>query len=137
METTEKAIAGTITIRMDITQEFLSDLLVTAFDGSYGGSWYWARPNIQSPEQGAKYWLETDGDLWTVCHIRDLEDPDRKFKVDHQVLIRGIEKLFEPGVLPGRGDIRNAVLAQDSGNIDVDAADVIVQLGCFGELVYG
>jgi hypothetical protein len=136
-----KEIAGQVQVSLDITRGFLSDILVTAFDGGYGGSWYWARPHMQTPEQGPKFWLEVDGDYWMAVHIIESDvsegDSPRAFYINHHTLLLGLNKLFQPGVLPKRGDIRSAVIAQEAGNIDSDAADVIVQLACFGELVYG
>lgn len=128
-------------VTLALTQEFLSDILVTAFDGSYGGSWHWAAPVVRGTRSAWK--VDKDTDTWLSVHITEKFDEDEAtqpgdtWKVDHAMLARGIQRLFTPGVLPRRGDIRNAVLEQDAGNIDSDGADVLVQLAVFGELVYG
>ena len=61
--------------------------------------------------------------------------PARKFTLTDALIARGCRLLLEPGILPRRGDLRTAVLEQDAGDIDGPGADVIVQLGCFAEVL--
>jgi hypothetical protein len=127
-----------VNVTLELSEEFLSDILVTAFDGSCGGSWYWAQPDCAD-------WLELSVpneacSTWLSVKVREQEasgDKAKRFKLDHEALVKGIELLFKPGVLPKRSDIRNAVLQQEAGDIDIDGADVLVQLACFGALIYG
>ena len=125
-----------VTIELNITEEFLSDILVGAFDGAYGACWYWAQPRSKDGAHPFK----VDGDLWRSVTIIEKESSGEIYKsgvVDYERLLRGIKKLFEPGVLPKRSDVRNAILQNDGGQLDAEGFDIIVQLAFFGELVYG
>lgn len=125
-----------VTVALLLTTEFLSDILVIAFDGAYGGCWYWARPAADKPHEKV---FTIEGDTWWAVRIteKDPEGKRRTWNVDHARLVKGISKLFEPKVLPKRGDIRSAIIQIDAGQIDAEGADIIVQLAVFGELVYG
>ena len=142
-------MSNKVTIELELSEEFLSDILTIAFDGDYGGCWYWARPcelrenkdgevlsawEIDPPSKGVK--AGVNNLMWRSVSIKDRET-DNVFVVTHSALTRGIQELFKPGVLPKRGDIRDAILKQDSGQIDVEGADVIVQLGVMGAVIYG
>lgn len=127
-----------VTIELKLGEQFLSDVLVTAFDGQYGGCWYWAEAYSDKA-------FAFTGDRWDYVTIREKVDgeptqPLKHWKVDHALLAKGIETLFDTGskVSPVmRHSLREAVLAQDAGNIDASDADVLVQLAVFGEMVYG
>lgn len=129
----------TITIPITLTTEFLSDILTTAFDADFGGCWYWAEPYAKKGDDDPWH-IDADGNTWLSVTVAEKEasgDRRKAKRVDHAMLVQGIKKLFEPGILPGRGDIRSAVQNLDAGHIDADAADVLVQLGFFGTTVYG
>jgi hypothetical protein len=131
--TTSKTV--TVPVELTFTEKFLSDLMVTAFDAHHGGSWFWAEPKDPSSEIPA---FEIDGEIWrSVNIIQSEEDPAHDYKVTHDTLIAGIKKLFEPGVLPRRGDLRGQLTKGDDADLDASDADVIVQLGVFGETIYG
>ena len=39
-----------ISVEMEFSEEFLSNILITGFDAHYGGCWYWAGPDrVHSP----------------------------------------------------------------------------------------
>lgn len=121
-------------IQREIPEQMLSDILVTAFDGGYGACWYWAEPAKEG-------WLQIDDKgEWLSVTIKEQEEggsgKEGPFTVSLETIGKGIEKLFEDGVLPRRGDIRNEILSPDCA-LDAEGADIVVQLGLFGELVYG
>ncbi len=132
----------TITMTKTLPDGFLSDVLITAFDGSYGGCWYWAKPDLRRNDGR---WLTTGPDgTWQSCLIT--LDPEGSTScaerlmqeagvlVNHDVIAQGITKALADGRYPS---INEAVLTVDAGCIDADDADVIVQLAVFGEVVYG
>lgn len=132
------AMTAIVTARVTLTfdDEFLSNLLITAFDGQYGSSWFWA-------EAVGKDWLtEVVGDdelLWKSCHIIEkephTENARRKSAViDHNALGRGIMLLLQH---EGYTNLKIALLERDSGQIDANGADTIMQFTVFGEEVYG
>lgn len=132
----------TITLKRTLDDEFISNVLITAFDGSYGGCWYWCEADTK--------FLTTmkamgDDSLWTECRIRheDETGPEGAFckhVVDAEVIRVGIQRILDDPDFCGqhiREYVAQGVSERDAGHIDADAADVIVQAGLFGELVYG
>ncbi len=125
------------------TEQECSDILITAFDSAYGGCWYWARP-----EGGRESWvIDNDGqsvnDLYRAVHIVESDDdgPQRVFVVDHAVITRGLRRLVEGDCTFGGKpwENRKHILGSlsDPGDIDAGIADVIVQAGLWGDIVYG
>lgn len=133
----------TVMLTKELDEEFLSDVMITAFDGQHGGCWYWAQPHNGS-------WLETNGDtnvltvIWQRVCIKEIEPSElhegQVAYVDHAMLAQGISRLLN-GDVKVRDDIREAIWRgvneMDGGEIDIDAADVIVQAALFNEIVYG
>lgn len=119
-------------IEVELTDEFIDSVLVTAFDGSYGGCWYWCRPFGWN-------WVTTDEEkLWLSCRVQDSED-DHVFTVDRAAVERGIKRILS-GEVGIRSDLHAQVAESVSSgdpDIDADAADCIVQAGVLGKLVYG
>lgn len=89
-----------------VTEEFLSDILITAFDVSYGSAWDWFEPS-DGPYHD-KFWLLTKTDNghssstnpWMRVRVRlheETGDPkfdNREFLIDHEDLARGIERII-------------------------------------------
>jgi hypothetical protein len=87
---------------------------------------------------------------WRSVTLVDAEDESESFGVvDKAVIERGVSKIIS-GEVPIRSDLAAQVRTLLSGetwtrdgvelsefDIDADAADCIVQVGLFGELVYG
>lgn len=130
----------TITLTVELREGFISDVLITAFDGNYGGCWYWAEPGDLYDNS----WLTVAGNQWKSVAIKDIyeDGPDPQDKVvDVTVVAEGIRLALSqtgPKVSDAiRKAIYLAVVNEDAGEVDSDCADVIVQLGLFGEIVYG
>lgn len=120
-------------------RRFLSDILVAAFDGSHGGSWFWAKPHRPAP---GDFWVITEGgptesdQTWLATYIEenDFEESEPKvYKVTYAVLVKGLQELIDAG----DDNIQQAVFDADAGMIDANDADSIVQQGLFGKQVYG
>lgn len=127
-----------IKVERTLDEEFVSNVLITAFDGHYGACWYWARPTRTEEES----FISTSGapnDHWTEARVHDMEDETKKFKVHAKVLETGIQRILDEDHIAEsiRQYIVSAVLEDDAGHIDATAADCIVQVGLFNELVYG
>ncbi len=135
-----------ITLTIDLDEDFMSDVLITAFDGDLGACWYWASPANDG-------WLSTSGTgtwgtgkHWKQCAVVDALGSDGPriewpvYLVDDKVIAKGIQQLISreaPVNNSIRESIAAAVASGDAGDIDADAADVIVQVGLFGQVVYG
>lgn len=110
-------------------REFLSDIITTAVEGGTG---YWAEVD--------RYVHGTPGE--TYAELVELEDEEQRRGTTHVVSIQTIAKgiaVMRGGALgpSWAGDAHRWSLALDAGDIDAEAADVIVQAALFGEVRYG
>lgn len=103
--------------------EFLTDIIDTAFEG------------------GINYWAEFSTEIGSN-KIRDYDDEGpvgEWIEVTPGLVEKGIAAVKEPS-FQVREDILTAILLSDrnndAGEIDIEAADVIVQAAIFGEIVY-
>ena len=127
-------MSHTVSLQHELSTEFLSDVLIAAFDGGYGGSNYWLKSfdHLRKSEDGEQ-WLEV------VVTPEDYDDPDAPRSITHGDLARGIQTILDTR----RTDwfifeyVNAAVTEDDAGHIDAEAADVIVQYATFSEIVYG
>jgi hypothetical protein len=115
-----------VTIDLPISEQMLKDILITCVEG------------------GSNYWL-----VGCRTHSRDAEGNYLKLieprseegvtlpTIDLKTIEAGIAKLFTPGVLPLRHDLRHELLKGAEADIDAFDADTLLQLGVFGELIYG
>lgn len=125
-----------ITLRFQLSDQFLSDVLATAFDSSGGACWYWAKPR-----KGRDSWTVDSDDTWRSVQIIEREAQQvagkRKWaNVTHELMGRGIARALDPS-FKVNSQIRACIASLDAGEIDAAAADVIVQAAIFGEIVYG
>lgn len=149
MTTTETEQGHFVTTKLEVPEELLESIMVTAFDGDYGGCWYWARPADAD-------WLEvrhrmgrdeqTEDTDWLSAKIvateeAEVEHDDVVFHVTYATLTLGIQRMLDENVTKGYWSskapmLQQAILDADGGMIDSDLADNIVQEGLFGKQVY-
>jgi hypothetical protein len=128
-----------ITINIELTDQFCSDIMCTALEGGIG---YWAQADkiVQSDEEDCML-------HYVSCKLAALNDDETDFDwsnpytLDFNAIRRGVERVLHPD-FSVRSDIRGWILAdlcdqERGGMIDSEAADVIVQAALFGEIVYG
>ncbi len=87
---------------------------------------------------GIAYWclaadINEDGD---VAHFTDMEDDNKEYTVTKDKMEEVYGKILD-GEYRMADYIREYFRSGDLGDIDSTAADVIVQICCFGEIVYG
>ena len=119
-------------IKVPVAPEFLSDILETAL---YGGIDYWCA-NVKVH----KTKISADTRLVTGIEVLPDEDAAEYLHVTYQSMVEAIQKLCENRVQVNdqiRQAIYAAVTENDAGQIDATAADVIVQVAAFDEIVYG
>ena len=125
-----------VVMTLDVSEDFLSNVLITAFDANYGGCWYWARPS----EVAGDPWQINEG-VWWCVYIEDREDDwEGTYLVNHPVIVTGIQNILDGRVQINDGLFRallTGLREDDAGVVDADVADCIVQAGVFGEIVYG
>lgn len=130
-----------IRVELTLKEDFLSDILITAFDGGYGGCWYWA----DTPRDDTSNYVIDGADLdaiWRSVRITEQGGPNDDdnpgpFIVDHAVLAKGIARIMSGEAGLSVDEVHGAVIESDAGQIDSDLADCIVQEGLFGKQVYG
>lgn len=138
-----------VKVKAEVPEEFLGDILITAFDPNYGGSWYWADRNpaadswLKVKEEGAlgsdQLWLSASvidkAELEEWMATKEPDDPHKVevFNVTHSSLVDGIQELIDAG----NEELQQAIFDADAGMIDANLADAIVQQALFGEQRYG
>ena len=116
--------------------EFLADIVVTAAEGGIN---YWAHTRNY---RFAKEDPAVPGSAITSAMVdvlgREGNEPEQWTTVNGATIRKGINTLKE---LEFRRDLKMALLyadnENDSGEVDSELADCIVQAGLFGKLVYG
>ncbi len=117
-----------VKICVPVSDEFISDILITAFDAKCGGCRYWATVVKVFAEENDD---ETVGN-WHSVGVTTPEENRAIWRVDRKVIENGIQ-MFVNSVY----EIREAVLSQDAGEIGSAFSDRIVQVGLFGKMIYG
>ena len=103
--------------------EFLADIYVCALEGAIG------------------YWSTCIEYRWSATQraiVEDLDEAEREITLD--TIARGLTVIAD-GSVAVSDDLRRVILAagrgNDAGDVDANAADVIVQAGISGEVIYG
>lgn len=134
----------TISVPVEVSDNFLSELLVTAFDGHYGACWYWCEHvNTDVIGRGQRLAQGDHEDIWVSVTVDDTMNVDEagngsRYKVDYDILMRGLRHVMEN---PDVGDklrdfVQTALREGDTGLLDAGLADRIVQLGLFAAVPY-
>ncbi len=124
-----------LNVRFTLSQQLTRDILSIA---AQGGINYWA--------DGLKHKFSAES-----CEFRVVEqepstdDAPLSFDITAETVQKGIETMFQKAIknhLTSTSPeilscILRALVEDDASYIDADAADAIIQFGCFGELVYG
>jgi hypothetical protein len=120
-----------ITVKIKPTLNMLGDIVTTAVEGGIG---YWAKMTeyrwMDLPFPVAKL-VETDNDGNPLEEVHEITP---------EVVRKGLQLVLTPGLCHPEGNTYKSVYAaltqDDSGSIDSDAADNVIQFGLFGKLVY-
>lgn len=101
-----------VTVTHTVSDQYLMDVLTTAVEGGIG---YWSavRDMARNNDSTVK-WVQ----------LVDLEDGG-EFMVTANIVLNGLQRALNDG------------LSIDLDDIDAEAADMIVQCGVFGKVVYG
>lgn len=119
----------TITTSFEFNEDMVDQILVTAFDGAYGGSNYWAELEVLK-KKNHPYGRNQ---MWDEVTILEREDGQRHY-IDAERLATGLKKYIEEDRI-SEGHLADTIqsVATDFDAID---ADIIVQLAVFGEVRY-
>jgi len=139
--------AGDAADRPSQRDQFLDDVIVTAVEGGVG---YWSFAQAYRWHRDGDYDTPPeDGVTVELRAIEDGDDPQDWTRVDRALIAAAMERLASGPVHSLHDSIRGRLVGQyviardgrwmDGGDYDFDAgdADIIVQVGLFGEVVYG
>lgn len=132
LEFDKKKVVGTATIKKELTESDIENIIVTAFEG---GSNYWmgldnSSEDMQAKPNGEPYstWstkLILEGKSVKLFDIEESDD-DSNWIITLDKLIKGFELNYVNR--PHDNDLENG---------DATTADCILQYALFGEVVYG
>jgi hypothetical protein len=106
-----------IEIAKPMSDEFFSDVLITAFDGAYGASWNWFRWAACDGHTGSDYDHDealvikhhptnSSEDIWLAAHVRMREetgyaliDGNPHIVIDHEAIAQGISRIVNDDYL--------------------------------------
>jgi hypothetical protein len=137
---------------VDLDPQWVEDLLVTAFDGQYGGCNYWLN---EEEAAGSVHGIKvlTNGGRWYAVRLtidRDFETPghagpqgpaDRGrdwVLIDKEALEKAWAIIVD--TRPIRSDLVDQFtrsMYENDLDVDAEAADCLVQIALFGEVIYG
>jgi hypothetical protein len=113
-------------------------MFTTALEGGIG---YWSECLEYCWSKGPDHEPDLDGFYALIEETESGEDEPPTHRIDREVILRGLSRLFA-GEYRGlhaktAGLIMAAALGGDAGRLDASDADCLVQIGLFGEVVYG
>lgn len=134
-----------INITKEISRQLLLDILTIAVESNGYALWYWEGFNMVNIDRDAD--LNVESITFNVEHFARRGDA-----IDHQTatytitaddILDALERIMSDEI--GRyfiagyimDYIRPAVMEDDAGYIDAEAADVIIQVAAFDEVVFG
>lgn len=127
---------GLTILKTNLTSRAASNIIQTAVDAGQHGIGYWARvikvqqlpalrdPNVSEPEM-----------LNAAIVFEDLEDGGKRCKVHAIDIGKAITKILRDPVGTGAGKLAGRIVIDDY--VDGPLADTILQVACFGKVIYG
>lgn len=115
-----------INVRIDVSEQLLRDLLVTAVEG---GSDYWAE--FEDVQRDAELNI-----LSVTVWEQEASSPDNtriSATITPTSMALGLERLAQAKFPSALTHFRNAITEEG----DAETADVVLQMAVFGDLVYG
>lgn len=129
----------TVQMKRELSRQFVLDVLTTAVESGYSAVRYW----------GAFLDVQRDGDL-NVTQFTVAEDEEAKedgtgyhdwYVVTPETIVQAIQMVLDDPVMSASvvgNYVVRAVRDDDAGDIDAEAADLLVQLAAFdGTVIYG
>lgn len=117
----------TLTVKKEVTPEMLRDILVTFVESGGYAFFDWVDEYRYS------------GDYFHARVVLE-EEEDTRFLVDWSVIFRGLERIVAGPIVSLHDRTRLRIVSEilsDEPDLDAADADIIVQLGLFGSVVYG
>lgn len=122
IDTSDKSNAYHFTIDVTIDDEYIEDVLITAFEGGIN---YWTdfiSRNDYPNEKASNVDIIMAGGILSVFP----EDDSMTYSLHKENVIEGIKRMIE----------EKGMQYLDAGNVDADIADMVIQYAIFQKLVY-
>lgn len=130
-------VIGNVNVSIGITERMASDILISALDNPYGGSRYWVQ-NVRVKTNDADDILD---EIWLSATFEDAEaDHKTNYFVNLDKIVTAIQSILDQTITCNKviyDTLFRAIREDDSGYVDADVADVILQVAVLGEIVYG
>jgi len=125
-----------VEFHVHVTPQDIDDIMVTALEG---GITHWCG---SAEVVGGKYLGEYASDQISrggELQLCDIEDPSENWILSRSNFLDGLAKYLEAGNMDciEESNFSSSVYTLETGDIDADAADSIIQYALFGKLVYG
>lgn len=127
----DKKFEVTVQIHVELTTENIDDIMVSALEG---GICYWCSEAEVVEERRCGDWGHEQIARGGALIIHDAESDD-KWELNLEKFLNGFKLWVESG-----GDEYDAIQDDgtvDTGEIDADCADQIIQFALFGDLIFG
>ena len=115
-------------IEVNLTQQDIDDIMVSALEGGIN---YWCREAEVVEEKRCGDWGHVQIARGGSLILHDAESSD-KWELTLEKFLNGVKLYFEDGCHVNVEDNRI-----DTGDMDANDADCIIQLAIFGEVVFG
>lgn len=120
----------TITQEIEVPEQLPYDIFTTAL---YGGINYWATTlEFRDEDPSDFYAIVVDSEEY-----EDDSDDCVKYRINHDSIVKGLRLTAESPFTARSSQVLAALVDYENADFDASDADDIVQMGLFGELVYG
>ena len=127
-----------------MNRELLHDVFTTALEGGIGywsvaTEYHWARPGATGTVSEAA----DLGGFYAIIEETEIDQPPIQHRIDAEVIRLGIRRAFDYATQDRKlNDYQTTAVVGlfagwDGADYDADTADIVVQFGLFGEIIYG
>ena len=115
-----------VTFEVDVSIEDMEGIMVTALEGGIN---YWCGKARIVENPGEREWASDVVAHGGTLELTDVEDPDEKWILTQEKLLKGFAKGMKWGNFASAEDLMDAH--------DAETADVILQYALFDEIIFG
>ena len=125
--------------KLPISESDMRDIICNGYEGGIG-YWY-CSTDVERKEYdyisitGVDAEIAMDHDTIAQIEGAHIDEHGELWVINAETIKLGIERVFEKHT--HNAELIKALLEGDIGMIDAEGADVIIQLGIFGEVIYG
>jgi hypothetical protein len=121
-----------VSIEFEVSDELCASILSTAIEGGIG---YWSQvePETRYDASHPLYYKSAK-----IHEFGDSDEEQSVHEVDYDKIREALKVIItSPDFNQTKQDAIRAITEHDGGHFDANSADVVIQVACFGETVYG